>query len=289
MEKRQRNKHTVRATSPFGWFMGKFFSYFCMALAIVVALFPIIWVILASFKTNAEIFSGQFFPSSFKLDGYRVALEMTPIPQYFLNSIITSVAAMLINVTFVSMAAYIFARVRFRLSGLLYSIIMLAMVLPATAMMQPVYMQIKQLGLIDSRAGLVLVYACMGMPLTLMIMRSFFAGVPREMEESAAVDGAGFVRTYVQIVLPIVKPGIATCMVLRFLDYWNEFTYALILTTSQRVRTLPLSLGYFISTFSFNYTALFAAITIAALPSLIIFAIFNEQVVSSMTTGSVKG
>lgn len=283
------NLRSTRARSRAGWFFGKFFSYFCMALAVVVALFPILWVILASFKTNNEFFSGDLLPSRIHFDGYRAALEMTPIPKYFLNSVITSVSAMLINVTAVSMAAYIFARLRFKFSRLLYSIIMLAMVLPATAMMQPVYMQIKQMGLIDSRPGLILVYCCMGMPLTLMIMRSFFAGVPREMEESAAVDGAGFIRSYVQIVLPMVKPGLATCMVLRFLDYWNEFTYALILTTSQNVRTLPLSLGYFISAFSFNYTALFAAIVIAALPSLIVFAIFNEQVVNSMTTGAVKG
>lgn len=285
----EHSQSRLRSRGGPGWLLGKIFTYFCMTMAVIVALFPILWVILASFKTNAEFFSGQFFPSSIHFDGYRAALEMAPIPRYFLNSVIISVAAMLINVTAVSMAAYIFARLRFKLSGLLYNTLMLAMVLPATAMMQPVYMQVKQMGLIDSHLGLILVYCCMGMPLTLMIMRSFFASVPREMEESAAVDGAGFIRTFGQIVIPMVKPGLATCMVLRFLEYWNEFTYALILTTSQNVRTLPLSLGYFISAFSFNYTALFAAIVIASLPSLIVFAIFNEQVVNSMTTGAVKG
>jgi raffinose/stachyose/melibiose transport system permease protein len=156
-------------------------------------------------------------------------------------------------------------------------------------MLLPVYLQISRLGLLNTRHGLILVYSCIGMPLTLMIMRSFFSGIPREMEESAAVDGSGFIRTYIQILLPLVKPGLITCMILRFLDYWNEFTYALILTTSPEIRTLPLSLGYFVSAFSFNYTALFAAITISALPSLLVFALFSEQVVSSMTIGSIKG
>jgi raffinose/stachyose/melibiose transport system permease protein len=187
------------------------------------------------------------------------------------------------------MAAYIFARARFRFSNFLYYILMLAMILPATAMIQPVYRQISSLGLLNTRRALILVYSCLGLPLTLMIMRSFFSGVPLEMEESAAVDGAGFLRTYVKVILPLVKPGLTTCMVLRFLEYWNEFTYALILTTSQAIRTLPLSLSYFVSTFSFNYMALFAAIAIAALPSLLIFAVFSEQVVSSMTIGSIKG
>ncbi|MDR0389703.1 MAG: carbohydrate ABC transporter permease [Spirochaetaceae bacterium] len=274
---------------PLSFYLGKFGSYFCMALAVFVALLPIVWVFLSSFKTNAEFFSGNFFPKKFSLDGYKAALRMAPIIKFFFNSVVVSVIAMLINVILVSMAAYIFARARFRFSGILYYILMLAMILPATAMIQPIYRQISFLGLLDTRRGLILVYSCLGMPMTLMIMRSFFSGIPLEMEESAAVDGAGFIRTYAQIILPLVKPGLTTCMVLRFLECWNEFTYALILTTSQAIRTLPLSLGYFVSTFSFNYMALFAAISIAALPSLLIFAVFSEQVVSSMTIGSVKG
>jgi raffinose/stachyose/melibiose transport system permease protein len=268
---------------------GKFGSYFCMTLAVSVALLPIVWVVISSFKTNAEFFSGSFFPKKFTLDGYRAALKMAPIIKFFFNSVVISGIAMLINVIFVSMAAYIFARARFRLSNVIYYILMLAMVLPATAMMQPVYRQISFLGLLDTRRALIMVYSCLGMPITLMIMRSFFSGVPPEMEESAAIDGAGFIRTYIKVILPLVKPGLTTCMVLRFLECWNEFTYALILTTSQTIRTLPLSLGYFVSTFSFNYMALFAAIAIAAVPSLLIFAVFSEQVVSSMTIGSVKG
>jgi raffinose/stachyose/melibiose transport system permease protein len=271
------------------FYCGRFGAYFCMALAVFVALLPIVWVVLSSFKTNAEFFSGNFFPKKFTLDGYRVALKMAPIIRFFFNSVIISGIAMLINVIFVSMAAYIFARARFRFSNFLYYIFMLAMILPATAMIQPVYKQISLLGLLDTRRGLIIVYSCLGMPVTLMIMRSFFSGVPQEMEESAAIDGAGFIKTYVKVILPLVKPGLATCMVLRFLECWNEFTYALILTTSQAIRTLPLSLSYFVSTFSFNYMALFAAIAIAALPPLLIFAMFSEQVVSSMTIGSIKG
>ncbi|GHV94562.1 sugar ABC transporter permease [Spirochaetia bacterium] len=268
---------------------GQVFTYLVLALAVTIALLPILWVFLSSFKTNAEFFSGRFFPSKFSLIGYRAALKTAPIIKYFFNSVITATISMILNVNMVTMAAYIFARAKFKLSNTLYYIIMLAMVLPATAMMLPVYLQVSRIGLLNTRPGLILVYSCLGMPLTLMIMRSFFTGIPREMEESAAVDGADFIRTYFQVVLPLVKPGLATCMILRFLDYWNEFTYALLLTTSPDIRTLPLSLGYFVSAFSFNYTALFAAIAIAALPSLLIFALFSEQVVSSMTIGSVKG
>ncbi len=279
----------TRQTSPFMRAAGKAFSYLVMACASLLCLFPIVWVILSSFNTNAEIFSGQIWPTAFNLDGYRYALDMAPIPLFFLNSVCVSTVAMLLNVTFVSMGAYVFARFRFRAKELIFSILMAAMVLPATALIQPVYMQVRALGLLDTRQGLVLVYSCFGMPVGLMIMRSFFAGIPRDMEHSAAIDGAGFLRTFVQIIVPMAKPGIATIMVLRFLEYWNEFTYALVLTTSTNIRTLPLSLGYFVASFSFNYTALFAAITLSVLPALILFALFNESVVSSMTVGAVKG
>ena len=279
----------IRETSKFVKYLAIVAKYLVMAGAIFITCFPILWVFLSSFKTNQQIFSGQFWPTSFSFSGYKQALDMTPIPMFFLNSLEIAVVAMVCGVMLISMASYIFARVKFRGSSFLYALLMTAMVLPATAMIQPIYMQINRMGLLDTKLALMIVYSCTGLAMTLMIMRSFFAGIPRDLEESAAVDGAGFVRTYLQIILPVAKPGIATCMVLRFLENWNEFNYALILTTSTNVRTLPLSLSYFVSTFSFNYTAMFAAITIAAVPSLVVFAIFNEQVVSSMTVGSVKG
>ncbi|HHW31741.1 MAG TPA: carbohydrate ABC transporter permease [Clostridiaceae bacterium] len=264
-------------------------KYMVLASAVFICLFPLVWVILSSFKTNAQIFSEQFWPSTINFDGYKEALRLSPIPKFFINSVFIATTASVINVALVSMAAYVFARTKFKGSDFLYSLFLTALVLPGTAVIQPVYMQINRMRLLDTRTGLIIVYSCVGLAMTIMVMRSFFSGIPKDLEESTAIDGAGFVRTYIQIMLPIAKPGIVTCFVLRFIPNWNEFTYALVLTTSTEVRTLPLSLAYFVSTFSFNYTAMFAAITIAALPSILIFAVFNEQVISSMTIGAVKG
>ena len=129
----------------------------------------------------------------------------------------------------------------------------------------------------------------LNMPISLMILRSAFAAIPTELEEAAYIDGAGFFRTFWQVMMPCAKGGLASAAVLAFLGSWNEFTFALLLTSSTSTRTLPLSLSYFTSQFSFNYTAMFAAITIAVLPSIIVFSIFQEQVCSSLTAGSVKG
>ena len=278
-----------KATTP-GEKILKVLSYLFMAACLIVALFPILWVIMSSFKTNKEIMSnGLALPTSFSFKGYRDALEIAPILKFFGNSVVITCCSTVINVLALAMAGYIFAKKRFRGRNALYMLLSISLVIPMTSVLHPVYLVMNRLGLYDTKAALILVYSALSMPMSLMIMRSTFEGIPTSLEEAAYVDGAGFVRTFFQIMLPCAKGGLASSAVLAFLDGWNEFTFALLLTSSAEVRTLPLALSYFSSQFSFNYTAMFAAITIAVVPSITIFAIFQEQVVSSMTAGSVKG
>ena len=266
------------------------FSYLFMALCVLVALFPIVWVVLSSFKTNREILSnGLQLPSTFSFSGYKQALEMAPILKFFVNSLIVSFASTALNVFILAMAGYVFAKKKFRFKNLIFGILSLSMVIPSTALMSPVYTVITKLHLYDTKMALILVYTALNMPISLMILRSAFAAIPTELEEAAYIDGAGFFRTFWQVTMPCAKGGLASAAVLAFLGSWNEFTFALLLTSSTSTRTLPLSLSYFTSQFSFNYTAMFAAITIAVLPSIIVFSIFQEQVCSSLTAGSVKG
>lgn len=266
------------------------FSYLFMALCVLVALFPIVWVVLSSFKTNREILSnGLQLPSTFSFSGYKQALEMAPILKFFVNSLIVSFASTALNVFILAMAGYVFAKKKFRFKNLIFGILSLSMVIPSTALMSPVYTVITKLHLYDTKMALILVYTALNMPISLMILRSAFAAIPTESEEAAYIDGAGFFRTFWQVMMPCAKGGLASAAVLAFLGSWNEFTFALLLTSSTSTRTLPLSLSYFTSQFSFNYTAMFAAITIAVLPSIIVFSIFQEQVCSSLTAGSVKG
>ena len=266
------------------------FSYLFMALCVLVALFPIVWVVLSSFKINREILSnGLQLPSTFSFSGYKQALEMAPILKFFVNSLIVSFASTALNVFILAMAGYVFAKKKFRFKNLIFGILSLSMVIPSTALMSPVYTVITKLHLYDTKMALILVYTALSMPISLMILRSAFAAIPTELEEAAYIDGAGFFRTFWQVMMPCAKGGLASAAVLAFLESWNEFTFALLLTSSTSTRTLPLSLSYFTSQFSFNYTAMFAAITIAVLPSIIVFSIFQEQVCSSLTAGSVKG
>ena len=264
-------------------------KYSFFLLCVTVALFPILWVIMSSFKTNAEILTnGIALPTSFSFNGYVQALRISPIPTFFLNSIIISVTATVLNVLFLAMAAYVFARFTFPFKNLLYFILSLSLVLPMTALLHPVYLTVSTLKLANTRTGLVLVYTALNLPMSLLILRSTFQAIPTGLEEAAHVDGAGFLRIFFQTMMPVAKGGLTSAAVLSFLYCWNEFTFALILTSSQRVRTIPLSFSYFVSQFSKNYTAMFAAITIAVLPSIIVFAIYQEQVINSMVAGALK-
>ena len=266
------------------------FGYILMLLAVIVALYPILWVVLSSFKTNKEsLSSGLSLPAHFSLDGYKQALEMAPIFRFFGTSLFISVIATVLNVLFLSMSGYIFAKKRFRGKNVLFWILSLSMVIPTTALLSPVFTVITKLGLYDTKAGLILVYIALSMPVSLMILRSTFSAIPDELEEAARMDGAGFLKNFFLVMISCAKGGMASAAVLAFLESWNEFTFALILTSSVSTRTLPLSLSYFTAQFSFNYTALFAAITIAVIPSIVIFAFFQEQVNQSLVAGSVKG
>lgn len=265
------------------------FTYLFLLLCIVIALYPLVWVVLSSFRSNQEILSGTLsLPESFSFRGYIEALTITPILDYFWNSVIIATTSTLLNVFFLSKAGYIFARFDFRGKDTLYFVLLLSLVIPGTALLQPVSQLIHNLGLYDTRFALILVYTAFSIPMSLLILRVTYSNIPKELEEAAAIDGAGFVRTYFQIMMPCAKTGLTSAAVLAFLRAWNEFLFALVLTRGHHARTLPLSLSFFTAQFSFNYTALFAAVTIAVIPSILVFAIFQEQIVSSLTAGSVK-
>ena len=265
-------------------------KYLFLTCCVLVAIYPIFWIIMSSFKTNNEILSnGMALPTSISFDGYVSAFKLSPILSYFGHSVIIAVVTTIANVFLIAMAAYVFARCRFRFKNAIYWLLSLSLVIPMTALLNPVYIVIKAMNLTDTKLGLILVYTATNMPMSLMILRGTFLAIPASLEEAAYVDGAGFFRTFIQIMMPCAKGGLASAGVLTFLGCWNEFTFALILTSGQSARTLPLSMAYFTSQFSFNYTAMFAALTIAIIPSIVVFAIFQEKIVSSLTAGAVKG
>ena len=253
----------------------------------LISIAPLAWILLSSFKTNREIMLSAFsFPSSFDFKGYRVALEVSPILRFYGNSLIIATASTILNLLFVSMTAYVFARFEFKGRALMALMISSSLLIPSSALLMPIYRIMVSIHLFDTIIGLILVHTALGLPTSFFVIRSYFQSIPKELEEAAYIDGCGYMKTFFVIVL---KSGLSTVAVLQFLMSWNEFMFALVLTKSEKVRTLPLALNYFTTQFSFNYTALFAALTMVILPSIIIYIILQEQVTQSMVTGAIKG
>lgn len=259
-------------------------------LICVISVGPFLWALLSSFRGNADILSSaSIFNGHFSVKNYFTAFKLAPIAQFYKNSVIVTVMSTLICLTVMSMASYVIARFQFRGRKFLRLMFSMALLIPGSALLLPVYNTVKTIGLLDTIPGLILVYSGFGLTTSLFILSSYFMTIPRELEESAYIDGAGFFRTFATIIMPLVKPALATAGVLQFIEAWNEFQFALTLTTGNDSRTLPVALYYFKSAYATDYGAMFAATILIILPTIIIYFLMQEQVVSGMTAGAVKG
>ena len=161
--------------------------------------------------------------------------------------------------------------------------------LPSQAISQPLFAIFQKLGIFDTKLGLIIVYSAMGIPMSFFVMVSYYKTISTALEESAYIDGATFIQTFLHIILPLAKPGLVTIAMIQFINIWNEFYFALMLTSGDRARTVPIALNYYMGTFANNYSALFAAVVMTVLPTIILFILLQRQVMESLTAGAVKG
>jgi raffinose/stachyose/melibiose transport system permease protein len=265
-------------------------AYLVFAFVLFISVAPFLWVLVSSFKTNREILGSAFtLPANPSFAGYRMALEQANIPMRFLTSLTVAGSATLISIFFYSMAAYVLARFNFKLKNFIYGLLLCSMLIPGNSMLQPIYTIIRTLGLYDTKGGLILVYSGFGMAMSLFLIKGFFQTIPKELDEAALIDGAGFFTVYIRIMLPVAKPAFVSAAILTFIGCWNELLYALMLTSSEANRTLPLTMKYFTNMFSFNYTAMFAALVMCIVPTVLVYVLLQEQIMESMVAGSVKG
>ena len=280
----------MRETSKAAAATAKAAKYLFMLTFVLVSVGPILWAFISSFKTYAEINSSALsWPSSFRPDNYIAAFHYAPIAQYFLNSVIIVGCSVLVTVALVAMCSYIISRFDFKLKTLIVLLISASLMLPAQAISQPLFAIFQKLGIFDTKLGMVIVYSAMGIPMSFFVMTSYYKTISMALEESAYIDGATFLQTFLHIILPLAKPGLVTIAMLQFINTWNEFYFALMLTSGNRARTVPIALNYYMGTFANNYSALFAAVVMTVLPTILVFILLQRQVMESLTAGAVKG
>lgn len=280
----------MRETSKAAAATAKAAKYLFMLTFVLVSVGPILWAFISSFKTYVEINSSALsWPSSFRPDNYIAAFRYAPIAQYFLNSVVIVGCSVLVTVALVAMCAYIISRFDFKLKTLIVLLISASLMLPAQAISQPLFAIFQKLGIFDTKLGMVIVYSAMGIPMSFFVMTSYYKTISMALEESAYIDGATFLQTFLHIILPLAKPGLVTIAMLQFINTWNEFYFALMLTSGNRARTVPIALNYYMGTFANNYSALFAAVVMTVLPTILVFILLQRQVMESLTAGAVKG
>lgn len=270
--------------------LAKTAKWFYIALFLFMTLIPIIWLIISSFKTNFEFETQPFsLPSVWQFSNYANAVQMAGLPRLFLNSVIVATCTTAVNIFVSAMAAFAISREKFRFNEALLNIILAGVLIPIIALMVPYFKIVSSLGVYDSLLGLIITYAAINIPISVFLIHGFMGSIPKELEEAAVIDGCSFAQRFTKIVFPLTKPGLVTAGTFMFIYCWNEFTYAMLLTSSESSRTLQLGIRFFKSQFVTDYTSMLAAIVITMLPTIIVYIFLHDRIISGMTSGAVKG
>ena len=253
---------------------------------------PYVWTATMSLRTTDEIHRSHYgLPIPAHWDKYHRAWTEFGYATYFRNSAIVTVAAVILVTVLGAMAAFAFARRRYAFPGRepLFLLVFLSIMFPPQIMLLALFQILVQYGLFNTLTGLVLVYAATELPLTIYLLRAFFAQIPTELEDAARIDGCSDWSLFWRVMLPMALPAVATTVILNFIYFWNEFLYAVVFITRQQSRTLPLAIQFLVSDQYFDIGMLATGLMIATLPVLVLYLFLSEWFVKGMTAGALKG
>jgi multiple sugar transport system permease protein len=266
-------------------------SYLILIVLVVFSVFPAIWMFVTSIKTPKENFTipPRLLVEHPTIANYHRVIFESGIPRAFLNSVIVTVLATAITLIVAILAGYGFARYRFKGSRVLSSSLLYGQMMPGVVIIIPLYMMFSQLKIIDTYLALIIADLAITVPMAVIMLRSFFLTIPRELEEAAKIDGTSNLGSLIRIILPVSMPGIIAVSVYAFLNIWEEFLFALNLTNSDTVRTLPIAINFFSGEFVVDWGAMMGASVVVSVPVLIIFLLCNKFFIKGLSDGSVKG
>jgi len=260
-----------------------------LVLVLIIGL-PFWWVVTGSVKLPQEIIQRMptMVPHSFTLKHFEKLLQSSDFPVYLVNSIVVALFSMVVTILLALPAAYAFFRMAFPGRDLFYRLILVAYAFPGIVILIPLYGLFARIGLVDSRASLVIVNVALALPFSIWMMRSFLGSVPREIEEAAVIDGAPAPTILLRILMPLIAPGIASVAIFAFISSWTEYLFASVLIVSDARRTIPVGFAGMIGQYQIDWGLLLAGATAATLPVVILFALIGRWFVSGLTEGAVK-
>lgn len=261
-----------------------------LLIMVIICIYPIVWMFFGSMKDKAEFYTNIWgLPKQIHLDNYIAAWKNADLGRRFINSLIVTLGSMCIMIPVTSCAAYAVARVNFKGKNLIYMYLLLGIMIPAGVLGIPTFTVAMKMRLLNSHFGLMLIYAAQNIAMGMFIMRGFFISLPRELEEAAMIDGCSRFGCFVRIIVPLARAGVATQVIFNGLTIWNDYFMANIMITKDELRTLPLSIANFVGKHSTNYPELFAMLTMATIPVIIVFVLSQKSFIEGVAAGAVKG
>ena len=258
--------------------------------AAIVSFMPFVFMVLNSIKEKFEMLTKGVFQLPDKLNWSNYTEVLTGgFGNYFKNSVIVLAISLILLLFISACASYPLARFKFKMAQPIYAIIVACMSIPVHITLIPVFKMSKSTGLYDTIWSLIGPYIAFAVPISVFILTSFMKEIPREIEESAEIDGCGKIQMFFSMILPLSKPGMATLAIYNGVNMWNEFSFANTLTQSAQNRTLPLAIWEFQGQYSMNTPMIMAVLTLTLLPMVIMFIVFQDKLVKGMTAGAVKG
>ena len=260
-----------------------------LVLFTLLFIFPLIWLLYNSFKTNSDLYSNPWaLPTVWHLENYDYAWSVANVSVYFFNSVKVCGCAITASLLLSTTAAFAITRLRWKLAPVVLSLFIISMMIPVNATLIPQFLMFSKLGLINRHIALIILYAVGALPISIFILVGFMKTFPTEIEESAVIDGATMGRLFFSITLPVSRSAIATVAIYTFITMWTDLTTAVVFLSDNARMTLPYGLKAFQGQYATDYVSTFAAVAIATVPTVLIFTVFNKQIIAGVTAGSVK-
>jgi multiple sugar transport system permease protein len=262
-----------------------------LVVVVVFALIPVIWIASLSFKTEATLTDGRLIPSDWTLDNYKSIFEDDQFTKALRNSIGIALIATAISIFFASMTAYAVARLQFRGKSVILAAALAIAMFPPISIVGPLFDIWRTTGLFDTWPGLVIPYMTFTLPLAIYVLSAFFREIPWELEQAAQIDGATPYQAFRKVIVPLAAPGVFTAAILVFIFAWNDFLFAITLTSTENARTVPAALAFFSgdSQFAQPTGSIAAAAVVVTVPIIVMVLFFQRRIVAGLTSGAVKG
>ena len=266
--------------------------YLALGLWSVIVIFPMIWVVISSFKTSQEIFFSPWgLPAALQWNNFVRAWSDANIGRFFFNTMVVLTPSIFLTLLLSAMAGYVLARFAFPGNRAIFFLFTGGMLFPVILALVPLFFLLQSIVLLDTHAGLILVYVAYSLPFTIFFMTGFFRTLPSELLEAAVIDGASQYQLFFRIVIPLAKNGLVSMGIFNFLGQWNQYILPLVLLTSSSKYVLSQGLAFLQhqQRYQSDWSGLFAAVTMVMLPTLIVYAIFQNQIQRGLTVGALKG